>query len=849
MSQNSQSEPFTPEGSEHGQNDASATSNVNDGPSDSPKEEDLQNARILAHARSVATPPATPMTDVIEMDITSVDVREHSPRVYLARHEIRPPSLTEQEIADVIRRLEVDLTSALGKIRAKSHRKPWAESMLMIEMRMSGILKPGSTKVRLRPCIWLVCGSKWCRKIVENDVKHLVWLSPYDVHFVHKGGPLLSADEEELPTENFAHPTLEACTTPIGGSRNFVSNHSIDDECTRNVEGQAGLTKRSYDGTNYVESWAMANGYHYNVESITGENVPQYSSSCTTATSGPWSSSSSSAPSSSAPSSSARSRSKPSISKLSRYAPWSSTLSNSKWELPCEFRSLSGCRGIFHVDEEQAWMDHIEEHLQSKFPSKLRCWFCSEHQFDAQETSGGDVRSNFMIRMRHIRDHFIHDGFMGENIQMDGYLLNHLRDQRLIDKRTYEKITKLQMIPAIPSSLDHREGIITVSSSRNRRRSHPESHLTHNTRQNGLASKTGHLEERMKPSPGESDPLLIINATQKLTRKKSERTDHDSSQLNRVHDRKSGIRLSEDTELYLHVRSRRTTSLIGLSCVSSIWSGRIEASRSSSKMGGAIAITREKETKLYGVTSGHGLIRQVIERAPQNLDGYGPLVSWLSDSSDSESEDEEESANVHAKAEDILDAGVQSVVALDLSDVTIWTSINHDLSAGFVGINFPPASQKQVHQVESHVHDVLSGDLALFPILSTHRQSLSNYYIEQDTMMAKDVVSTNEEEIEYMLPVVVLLGPEQAVNGTLLPGKFHFSMRGAAIETSRVRLERDLAKGSSGSWVVHDQKLYGMIIAVFPGDCLALMIPAKKMLCDIQAMFPDATGISVDTRI
>lgn len=78
-----------------------------------------------------------------------------------------------------------------------------------------------------------------------------------------------------------------------------------------------------------------------------------------------------------------------------------------RYQLPCEFRNLTGCSRVFPGDDVQDWIDHIEGHLQGKFPMSLRCWFCKEHQFDARETSGGDIRSNFNVRMHHIRHHIM----------------------------------------------------------------------------------------------------------------------------------------------------------------------------------------------------------------------------------------------------------------------------------------------------------------------------------------------------------------------------------------------------------------------------------------------------------
>lgn len=78
---------------------------------------------------------------------------------------------------------------------------------------------------------------------------------------------------------------------------------------------------------------------------------------------------------------------------------------NKQYQLPCEFSNLTGCNRVFPIKDSQSWTDHIEDHLQSSFPTALRCWFCNEHSFHAREITEGDVRANFHMRMDHIRNH------------------------------------------------------------------------------------------------------------------------------------------------------------------------------------------------------------------------------------------------------------------------------------------------------------------------------------------------------------------------------------------------------------------------------------------------------------
>lgn len=46
---------------------------------------------------------------------------------------------------------------------------------------------------------------------------------------------------------------------------------------------------------------------------------------------------------------------------------------NQRYQLPCEFHNLTGCDRVFTGDDEQGWVNHVEEHLQNTFPTRLRC--------------------------------------------------------------------------------------------------------------------------------------------------------------------------------------------------------------------------------------------------------------------------------------------------------------------------------------------------------------------------------------------------------------------------------------------------------------------------------------------
>lgn len=159
-------------------------------------------------AKAIPTPPtsspdgSTDEASKCEFDISSPDIRLFAGRTYLADPHVRPLGFEEEQVDHLIERLEIDLEAALGRIKAKSQRKPWKESRLFIDIRMSGTLEQNSSKVKLKPCVWFFCGSKWCRKIVERDVKGLLWLRQYPTHYAIKGGPLLAVYAKQTDTDS-----------------------------------------------------------------------------------------------------------------------------------------------------------------------------------------------------------------------------------------------------------------------------------------------------------------------------------------------------------------------------------------------------------------------------------------------------------------------------------------------------------------------------------------------------------------------------------------------------------------------------------------------------------------------
>ncbi|KAI1506526.1 hypothetical protein F5X99DRAFT_5925 [Biscogniauxia marginata] len=107
--------------------------------------------------------------------------------------------------------------------------------------------------------------------------------------------------------------------------------------------------------------------------------------------------------------------------------------------LPCEFVGLRSCDRTFQPDDTDSWIEHIiNDHLGQQLPVKVLCLFCDDFIFEVKPRDHRtNLRENFKTRMRHIRDHIVHEGQTVHGIRPDYYMLEHLHEHRLISGREY----------------------------------------------------------------------------------------------------------------------------------------------------------------------------------------------------------------------------------------------------------------------------------------------------------------------------------------------------------------------------------------------------------------------------
>lgn len=183
---------------------------------------------------------------------------------------------------------------------------------------------------------------------------------------------------------------------------------------------------------------------------------------------------------------------------------------NQRYQLPCE---IQGCNESFAGDEEAIWVEHTEGHLGGSFPPKLLCckylpctlnmgvekysltlvsgFNCEFRQFDSKSPiMGGDTRYNFIRRMQHIREHIL-DGYQPGTRLPDGFLVEHLKKQGMIDKQTHRDWLTPIRVPALVSG----HGSPGSSSSRHHHRSQ-QKHLPMVEEEAGASGPREHRTEK-----------------------------------------------------------------------------------------------------------------------------------------------------------------------------------------------------------------------------------------------------------------------------------------------------------------------------------------------------------------
>lgn len=137
--------------------------------------EPLVNAQPEKHRRNI--------------EITSTKILRLKGNIFVGKRlDIKPPpSIMNMWAEDILPRLSIDLqeiSNAMISVQPDA-------SIVEPHLCMCGVASKGQTYVTLRPCIWIRCGSKRCKELVQTTIKNLNWLGFITVE-VHVRSPWLA---------------------------------------------------------------------------------------------------------------------------------------------------------------------------------------------------------------------------------------------------------------------------------------------------------------------------------------------------------------------------------------------------------------------------------------------------------------------------------------------------------------------------------------------------------------------------------------------------------------------------------------------------------------------------------
>lgn len=137
-----------------------------------------------------------------------------------------------------------------------------------------------------------------------------------------------------------------------------------------------------------------------------------------------------------------------------------------------------------------------------------------------------------------------------------------------------------------------------------------------------------------------------------------------------------------------------------------------------------------------------------------------------------------------------------------------------------------------------------SSDFALIDLERTFSSTLNTYKLPRSEGNLQAGDHTVVDIISKTAgPVHILCSPVDIRFGYVLEGDSMFLDRTTVFSTKKIQTEVPLERGLSGTWVLGDGRLTGVIIAVYDDEPYAHMLPVSQIFSDIQALLTD--GVSV----
>ncbi|KAJ4287992.1 hypothetical protein N0V90_012008 [Kalmusia sp. IMI 367209] len=238
--------------------------------------------------------------------------------------------------------------------------------------------------------------------------------------------------------------------------------------------------------------------------------------------------------------------------------------------------------------------------------------------------------------------------------------------------------------------------------------------------------------------------------------------------------------------------------------------------------------------KIYGLTTGHGIL---APSRPQSASPpRAPVSSTSSDytlsdaesdsSDDSYASSDEESSRIEWTSQRPLDT-----VTIGAGNRVQQLEWRNTYSGG-------PACFCEKSQGLGIIENISSNsDFALVVMGFSPTFHLFNEYRETSSLKMSSVDRIKHDTDLISGHVSLLIGKDQTISGHLLEGSTTFRNQTATFCTRKIEISAPLlnpAKGVSGSWVIQDNYLCGVVIAVYETEPYVHMITTDKMFQDIR---------------
>ncbi|ETS77779.1 hypothetical protein PFICI_09841 [Pestalotiopsis fici W106-1] len=264
------------------------------------------------------------------------------------------------------------------------------------------------------------------------------------------------------------------------------------------------------------------------------------------------------------------------------------------------------------------------------------------------------------------------------------------------------------------------------------------------------------------------------------------------------------------------------------------------------RIGGLISINDGAENKIYAVTTAHGLLDYFlnadnIQNTAQSARPQLKSTTRLTEIASSfiGRRFNRSATQVAASAMQTADTVMHGTLSQQELDSVEWEPVRSVSATNWLGGGWEVGKEFQ-HPffIPSPERLVPDADFALLELPSEsyntpqHTRTDDRAVHEIRKWLSDDQLDPGE--VQVVLRSDRQVSAEGLVTAQLLYERPHLFLRGAPFPTRKLRLEKPLASGTSGAWVVRNHELCGMIVASYETEPFAHMITAEKLFSDIR---------------